>query len=87
MNPIIKKPNGEEIKKAQNWPIWEKEISEFDWEYIDDETCLILEGEITITNENGQDFNINKGDWVLFPKGMKCKWNISKNVRKHYRIG
>ena len=87
MNPIIKKPNGEEIKKAQNWPIWEKEISEFDWEYIDDETCLILEGEIIVTNENGEDFNINKGDWVVFPKGMKCKWNISKNVRKYYRIG
>jgi uncharacterized cupin superfamily protein len=87
MNPIIKKPNDEEIKKAQNWPIWEKEISEFDWEYIDDETCLILEGEITITNENGENFKINKGDWVVFPKGMKCKWNISKNVRKYYRIG
>ena len=86
MNPIINKPNDEEIKKAQNWPIWEKEISEFDWEYSDDETCLILDGEITVTNENGENFNIKKGDWVVFPKGMKCKWKISKNVKKHYNI-
>jgi len=34
-----KELNNSEIK---NWPVWEKEISEFDWFYSDTEQCYIL---------------------------------------------
>lgn len=87
MEPIIKKPSEEEQKEATSWPIWEKEVSEFPLEYDDKETCLILEGDVTVTNEEGKDFHFTKGDYVIFPRGMLCKWKINKEVRKHYKMG
>jgi uncharacterized cupin superfamily protein len=86
MKPIIKKPTEEEKQEARSWPIWEKEISEFPWEYDTNETCLILEGKISVSNEDGEVFHIESGDYVIFPKGMKCTWKISENVRKHYKF-
>jgi uncharacterized cupin superfamily protein len=86
MKPFIKKPSDQEKKEAENWPIWEKEKSEFPWEYDVNETCLILEGDVIVTNEEGEDFNFGKGDYVTFPKGLKCTWKINKDVRKHYKL-
>ncbi len=87
MQPEIRKPTEQEQRQAKSWPIWTKEASEFPWEYDEKETCLILEGQVTITNEEGQKFNFGPGDWVVFPQGMQCTWKISKDVRKHYRFG
>ena len=87
MKPLIKKPSEQEKKEAENWPIWEKEQSEFPWEYDVNETCLILEGDVIVTNEEGEDFHFEQGDYVVFPKGLKCKWKINKDVRKHYKLG
>ena len=87
MKVEIKKPSDEEKKQAESWPIWEKEASEFPWEYSDKETCLILEGDVEVTNEEGETFKFKAGDWVVFPQGMKCKWKINKSVRKHYNFG
>ena len=87
MKPTIKKSSEQEKKEAEAWPIWEKEVSEYPWEYSDKETCLILEGDVTVTNEEGEDFHFSKGDYVIFPKGMKCKWKVNKEVRKHYTFG
>ena len=33
----------------KNWPIWTCDDSSFDWTYDDKETCLLLEGEVTVT--------------------------------------
>jgi len=87
MEPTIRKPTEEEKKDASSWPIWEKEVSEFPWEYDMEETCLILEGEVTVINEDGREFHFGKGDYVIFPEGMKCTWRITKNVKKHYKLG
>ena len=67
----------------RNWPIWEKEVSEFDWFYDSREECLILEGEIVVKTDEG-DYTINVGDFVTFAKGLKCYWIVKKPVRKHY---
>ena len=31
-----------------SWPIWEKEVSTFDWEYDEPETCFFLEGKVEV---------------------------------------
>jgi uncharacterized cupin superfamily protein len=87
MEPEIRKPSEDEKKEAQTWPIWEKEISEFPWEYDMKETCFILKGDVIVSNEKGEEFHFEKGDYVIFPKGMKCSWKIKKDVRKHYKMG
>ena len=68
------------------WPVWEKEPSEFPWTYDASETCYLLEGEVTVTPEGGEAVQFGAGDLVTFPAGMKCRWHISKAVRKHYRF-
>lgn len=70
-----------------NWPVWEKEASEFPWHYDSTETCYLLEGEVTVTPDGGEPVSFGTGDLVTFPAGMSCRWHISEAVRKHYRFG
>ena len=72
-----------EKKGIRAWPLWEKEISRFDWHYDSQEMCYILEGEVTVEAE-GESVAFQAGDFVTFPSGMDCVWNIKKDVRKHY---
>ena len=81
------KPTKQQIQSTQNWGTWEKEVSEFPWEYSDKETCYILEGEAEVIAENGDKLNFAKGDWVEFEEGLKCTWNITKDIKKKYMFG
>ncbi len=88
MNIIKQRLSEEEIdeKGIRNWPIWTCEISEFDWEYNERESCLILEGEIEVsTTKELVKFGV--GDFIVFPKGLQCRWKVTKPVRKHYNFG
>ena len=71
----------------KNWPIWECEPSNFEWNYFEKETCLIIEGEATIKISNGDIYKIIAGDLVSFPSGLSCKWEVHKGIKKHYRFG
>ena len=70
-------------KNILSWPIWSCEISEFDWEYSDQEICLLLEGEVEVSSEF-ETVRFSAGDYVVFPKGLRCRWKVAKPVRKHY---
>jgi hypothetical protein len=69
-----------------SWPVWEKEVSEFDWHYDSDETCYILDGHVFVTPEGGAPVEIRAGDFVVFPAGMSCTWKITQPIRKHYKF-
>jgi len=86
---VDKNPDDDQLEKlgVKSWPIWEKEESEFPWSYSDKETCYLLEGEVEVTPEGAEPVTFGKGDLVTFPKGMSCKWKITKAVRKHYTFG
>ena len=71
----------------KNWSIWTCEVSSFDWTYDYKETCLLLEGEVTVTPKGGQPVKFGAGDLVIFPAGMNCRWDVHQAVRKHYRFG
>jgi hypothetical protein len=70
-------------KGAFSWPIWSCEVSEFDWEYDQQESCLLLEGEVEVSSDI-ETVSFGAGDFVVFPRGLKCRWKIIKPVRKHY---
>jgi uncharacterized cupin superfamily protein len=84
----VKTPTKDELKKlnVENWPIWECEPSEFDWEYDEDEQCHFLEGKVKVITNDGE-VEIKKGDFVKFPKGLKCRWVVYEKVKKHYKLG
>ena len=73
-----------EVMGVYDWPIWKKEASTFDWEYDQQETCYIIRGEFTVTPEGGEPQSFKRGDLITFPAGMKCTWEITKDVEKHY---
>ena len=69
-----------------DWPIWSKEKSCFPWTYAADESCYILEGEVTVTPARGNPVHIVPGDYLTFPKGLQCTWDIHQTIKKHYRF-
>ena len=83
----IKQLESNQIKDLgiDNWAIWEKEISRFDWHYDSEEECLILEGEVCVETSEGN-FEIKAGDFVRFKKGLTCVWDVKKPIRKHYNF-
>ena len=82
----IKRPEREEMEKEgiMSWPIWEKEVSRFDWHYDSIEECYLLEGKVVVETEDGEKVEFGKGDFVTFPKGLSCIWDIKEPVKKHY---
>ncbi len=73
-----------EVMGVYDWPIWEKHSAEFAWTYDRQETCYFLEGQVTVTPEGGEPVAMGKGDLVIFPAGLCCRWHITEMVRKHY---
>ena len=66
------------------WPIWEKEVSCFDWYYDETEVCYLLKGKVIVRTKEGQEVQFGSGDLVTFPKGISCVWDIKEPVKKHY---
>ena len=83
---IIRRLNKNEFKEKeiQKWQIWTCEVSTFPWEYADKESCYILEGNVDVELENGEKLPIGPGDFVIFPKGLKCTWHVQKAIKKHF---
>ncbi len=77
----------EEIGKKgiRSWPVWKKGISRFPWTYDSIEECFILEGEFIVQTDS-ETVHVKPGDFVTFPSGLACTWEILKPVRKHYNF-
>ena len=87
MNIKINTLTDDEIadKGILSWPIWSCDVSEFDWEYGEQEACLLLEGEVEVETEI-ETVKFSAGDYVVFPRGLKCRWKVTSPVRKHYNF-
>ena len=67
MNKVkIEKLTEERLEKmgVMSWPIWEKEISRFDWHYDETEVCYILKGKVTIETKDGEKVNFFQYQFV-----------------------
>ena len=84
----IQKLNQEQLKKIGvfDWPIWTKEVSRFNWHYDSIEECYFLEGDVIVETKGGENVSFGKGDFLTFPKGLTCTWNIKNPVKKHYNF-
>jgi len=90
MKVLIKSPCSASIiiqYGIKNWPIWECEPRNFRWIYNEKEICLIIEGEANIKTLAGESYFIKSGDLVEFPSGFSCEWQITKSIKKHFRLG
>ncbi len=68
-----------------DWPTWERGVSRFAWHYDSVETCYLTQGKAVIETEDGN-VEIEAGDFVTFPAGLDCVWDIREPVGKHYQL-
>jgi len=85
MKIFKQKLDSEKLKslKIDKWPIWTCDIKKFDWHYDDFESCYFIEGKVKVKTDF-EEIEINKGDLVVFPKGLDCVWNVIEPVKKYY---
>jgi len=83
MEIIVRKPTIQEVVEMKSNPVWKCAVSEFDWHYDSEETCLIIEGDVTV-RYGSKSVSFTAGDYVVFPKGLSCVWDVKKPVSKHY---
>jgi hypothetical protein len=74
-----------EKKGVFNWSTWGCQASSFPWTYDSAESCYLLKGTVTVTPRDGrQPATFGTGDFVTFPAGMSCTWDVTEAVQKHY---
>ncbi|MEZ0209892.1 MAG: cupin domain-containing protein [Methylophilus sp.] len=71
---------------VSKWPTWQKEVSVFDWTFHEEEKAYILTGECVVTPIGGAPVSFGKGDYVIFPAGLKVKWEVKQPLHKHYQL-
>lgn len=69
-----------------NWGTWGCGVSKFPWTYDQNESCYLLAGKVTVTPDDKslKPATFGKGDFVTFPAGMSCTWDVSETVEKHF---
>jgi len=85
---VVSQPNKDflEQKGVFNWGTWGCGVSKFPWTYDESESCYLLAGKVTVTPDDKslKPATFGKGDFVTFPAGMSCTWDVSEAVQKHY---
>lgn len=62
--------------------IWDCTEGSFWWTFGDDETVVILEGEVRVTTETGVVRTLRHGDIAYFAGGTRALWEVDAYVRK-----
>ena len=62
--------------------VWECTAGRFNWHYSDDETVVVISGEVFITTEKGEVRRLGQGDMGFFPAGSSCTWRVDDRVKK-----
>lgn len=66
--------------------LWSCTAGVFRWEFTWDEFVHVLEGEATITDEEGNSCTLRAGDTAHFPVGLNTEWRVDKFIRKVFTI-
>jgi uncharacterized protein len=78
-------PDFLEKKGVFDWGTWGCGVSTFPWTYGESESCYLLAGKVTVTPSDGRKpASFGKGDFVTFPAGMSCTWEVTEPVTKHF---
>jgi len=82
---IVKKPSDEEAAACKSWPIWKCEPSIFDWAYTEKETCLLIEGKVTVTDGKNS-VSFGPGDLVVFPEERRTPYGAVRRLGLNLEI-
>lgn len=62
--------------------IWDCTAGTFRWHFNWDETVIILEGEVHITDEDGNTYTLRAGDMGYFAARSSATWRVDDYVKK-----
>jgi uncharacterized protein len=62
--------------------VWECTAGRFKWHFSQDETLIVISGEIFVTTENGEEKRLGLGDVGFFPAGSSCTARVDNHVKK-----
>lgn len=82
----IETPTSNQLDEVSNWPVWDKEPTEFDWTYAEKEKFYIIEGAAIITTSCGLEVAIKPGDLVTIEQGVSSKWKITATIKKNFKF-
>jgi len=71
--------------EVNGWSIWECEPSKFNWHYESQESAFLYEGRVKVKT-NTETVEFKAGDFVVFPEGLSCQWDVIEKVVKVYRF-
>lgn len=81
----VRKPSQEEKELLESQPTWDHEAGVWPAHYDERmETFLVIEGEGSITTEDGKVFEFGVGDLVTAERNFDCTWTVPKYIKKHY---
>lgn len=70
-----------------NVGIWDCQAGQWEIEsHPNNELCVILEGEVNVTDETGASHDFKPGDAFVLPEGMKAVWTVKKYVKKIFVV-
>jgi uncharacterized cupin superfamily protein len=66
--------------------IWASEIGAMNISYTEEELCVILEGKVKLTANDGSSIIFGPGSTFVIPAGFKGVWETLEPVKKIYAI-
>lgn len=70
------------VDRKASTHIWDCTQGSFRWTFFDDETVVILEGEVRVTTPDGESRTLRQGDIAYFAAGTQALWEVDDYVRK-----
>jgi len=66
-----------------NVVVWDCSPGSFNWHYSQDETVVVISGEVFISSEDQrQERRLGPGDMAFFPAGSSATWRVTEHFRK-----
>ena len=62
--------------------VWECTAGLFNWHYSEDETVVVISGEVFVTAEAGEECRLGEGDIAFFPAGSSAVWRVPDRIKK-----
>ncbi|XP_031502960.1 uncharacterized protein LOC116266034 [Nymphaea colorata] len=71
----------------RSWPKWGCPPGKFPLKFDAEETCYFLKGKVRAYMSGSSEYvEFGAGDLVVIPKGLRCTWEVSIAVDKHYKF-
>ncbi len=82
----VGQPDSTKLEEVKQWEVWVKEPCTFEHDQQKTESFYILEGNAVLTTDANVKTEISSGDFVTVKSGQIVTWEISNQIKKHFRF-